>query len=133
MSLRTVLGVLSNVADTARGLLRTSLHGSPGNEAEWAATATAAAAAEVVGTVAAVAGQSHYVSTISGSYGAAQIGVLTLESPAGTVLASFHVHNSLVVPLERPLRIAAGAAVVARLTAGAAGVIGRVNLVGYTE
>ena len=88
-----------------------------------AAAATAVRAAEV--------GRTHYIVSVVASYGAAQIGGLDV-SDGPTVVLSTHVHNQLVISLPRPLKATAGNAVSATLGAGAAGVVGRVNIIGFT-
>ncbi len=88
-----------------------------------AAIATATRAAEV--------GRSHYIVAVVAGYGAAQIGGLDVNDGAAAVIST-HVHNADVIALPRPLRATAGNAVSAVLGAGAAGVVGRVNIIGFT-
>ncbi len=121
----TQLQILITVWSRFSKLLRVSQVGSARS-----ATASATAAAAVA-TRPATAGSSHYVAGVRGSYGAAQIGTLTLEEGA-TVIGTYHVHNQRDVVFERPMKIASGTAVTARLTAGAAGVVGAVDLETYT-
>lgn len=99
----------------------------------WTETVVGAAATEVVVTRPAEAGLSHYVTAITASFSAAQIALLTLEFPALTVEANIHVHNAVTVVLPKPLRLPVNTAAVARLAAGAAGVIGAVTMFGYTR
>lgn len=101
-----------------------------GEVSEWSVTATATAAAATA-TRAAEAGKSHYITGISGSFGAAQIALMTL-SDGVTVIGNFHVHNQRDVHFDKPVRITAGNAASMTLAAGAAGVVGAVTLRGYT-
>jgi hypothetical protein len=100
------------------------------NASTWSLTATATAAAATV-TRPAEAGRSHYVTSISGGFGAAQIALLTLSDGA-TVIGNFHVHNQRTATFDKPLKITGGNAAGASLGAGAAGVVGAVTLTGYT-
>lgn len=96
----------------------------------WSLSATATAAAATV-TRAAEADKSHFITGISGSFGAAQIALMTL-SDGGAVIANFHVHNQRNIEFAKPIKITAGNAVSASLGAGAAGVVGAITLTGYT-
>ena len=90
------------------------------------AAATAATATRAVGPV----GSRHYVTGISGSYGAAQIGTMRLLAGA-TVLGTFHVHNQRDVEFATPVEAPPDTAVAVDLSAGAAGVVGAVVLRTY--
>ena len=96
----------------------------------WTERAEATAAAATA-TRAAEAGRSHYIVSVVAGYGAAQIGGLDV-SDGPTVVLSTHVHNQLVISLPRPLKATAGNAVSVTLGAGATGVVGRVNIIGFT-
>ena len=99
---------------------------------EWVQQHVPAAAAVATATRAAgPAGSRHYVTGISGSYGAAQIGTMRLLAGA-TVLATFHVHNQRDLDFKAPVEIPVDTAVTADLSAGGAGVVGAVALRGYT-
>ena len=100
------------------------------DKSTWTVSAEATAAAATA-TRAAEAGKSHYIVAVVASYGAAQVGGLDIND-GPTVVLSTHVHNQLVISLPRPLKATAGNAVFATLGAGAAGVVGRVNIVGFT-
>lgn len=100
------------------------------NASTWSLTATATAAAATVAR-AAEAGKSHYVTSISGSFGAAQIALLTLSDGA-TVIQNHHVHNQRTIEFAKPVKITPGNAVSASLGAGGAGVVGAVVMTGYT-
>ena len=100
--------------------------------AEWVdqnvpAAATVAAATHAAGP----AGSRHYVTGISGSYGAAQVGTMRLLAGAA-VLGTWHVHSQRDVEFEAPIEIPPDTAVTVDLTAGAAGVVGAVVVRGYT-
>lgn len=97
---------------------------------DWTQYATGTAALATA-TRAAEAGKSHYVTAIEASYGSAQIGTLTVRVGA-TVLFVQAVHNQREIPFPTPLKIPVGESVTAELSAGAAGVVGRVALHGYT-
>lgn len=102
----------------------------PQPASEWSLTATATAAAVTV-TRPAEAGRRHYVTGISGSFGAAQIALMTLSNGA-TVIGNFHTHNVRDVIFPAPIELTAGNAATLTLGAGAAGVVGAVVLRGYT-
>ncbi len=100
--------------------------------AEWIAqNVSAAAAVATVTRAAGPAGSRHYVTGISGSYGAPQIGTMRLLAGAA-VLGTFHVHNQRDVEFEAPIEMPADTAVTVDLSAGAAGVVGAVVARGYT-
>jgi len=90
-----------------------------------------AIAAVATATRAAVVGMTHHIVAVVASYGAAQIGGLNVNDGATTVIST-HVHNAEVIALPKSLRATAGNAVSAVLGAGAAGVVGRVNIIGFT-
>jgi hypothetical protein len=95
-------------------------------------TEKAEATADVAtATRAAEAGKSHYVVAVVASYGAAQIGGLDINDGASAVIST-HVHNAAVIAFPKPLKMTEGNAVSAALGAGAAGVVGRVNIIGFT-
>lgn len=102
----------------------------PGPVSEWSLTATATAAAATV-TRPGEAGRRHYVTSVSGSFGAAQISLLTLSDGA-TVVQNHHVHNIRTVEFSSPVEITAGNAAAATLGAGAAGVVGAITITGFT-
>ena len=111
----------------AAGRLRTTPHAA----ATWTETTTADNAAATA-THALAAGQSHYVTSISGSFLAAAINLMTLKDGV-TTIGNFHVHNQREIPFVPPLKITAGAAVELELGAsGGAGNIGAVTMAGYT-
>lgn len=100
--------------------------------AEWVqqhvpAAATLATVTRAAGPV----GSRHYVTGISGSYGAAQVGTMRLLAGA-TVLGTFHVHDQRDVEFEAPIEIPVDTGVTVDLSAGAAGVVGAVVARGYT-
>lgn len=98
--------------------------------AEWTEGVTATAAAATATRAAPGAGTSLYVTSISASYGAAQVGTLTIDFGGG--VRTFHVHNQRDVAFAAPFKVTAATAVSATLSAGAVGVVGAVVLGGYT-
>ena len=100
------------------------------DKSTWTVSAEATAAAATATRVAEV-GKSHYIVAVVASYGVAQIGGLDINDGAVAVIST-HVHNAEVIALPRPLKATAGNAVSATLGAGAAGVVGRVNVIGFT-
>jgi hypothetical protein len=96
----------------------------------WSVTATATAATATA-TRGAEAGRRHYVSGISGGFGAAQIALMTLSDGAA-VIQNHHVHNQRTVEFAAPVEISEGNAASLALGAGAAGVVGAATMTGYT-
>jgi hypothetical protein len=84
-------------------------------------------------TATAPAGSSHQRYTITGvdaSYSAAQVGLLQLKDDT-TVIWEGYVHNAESITFDSPIEGSAEKAFTAELGAGAAGVVGKVNLRGY--
>ena len=100
------------------------------DKSTWTERAEATAAAATA-TRAAEAGKSHYIVAVVASYGAAQIGELTINDGVAPVVST-HIHNAAVIALPKPFKATAGNAVSATLGAGATGVVGRVNVIGFT-
>jgi len=99
--------------------------------AEWSITTTATNAAATV-TRAAESGKRHYITGISGSFGAAQIALMTL-SDGGTTVGNYHVHNQRDVEFGgAPVQMGVNAAAALSLGAGAASVVGAATLRGFT-
>lgn len=89
------------------------------------ATAIASRAAEV--------GKSHYIAGVYASYGAAKTGLLQIKDGAAVVFEQY-VYDKEVIVFTRPVKATLGNAVSAELAAsGTAGVLGKVNLSGYTR
>ncbi len=87
------------------------------------ATATKAAPA---------AGVSHYITGVLASYSAAKTLLLQIKDDT-TVIAEYYVVNSQHLTFGKPIKITAGKACSAVLTAsGTGGVLGKVALIGYT-
>ena len=88
---------------------------------------------EAVITIAAVTGVSHEIEMVGFSYdGTPTGGVLTIESPALTVLQKYYVTSSGPGPIGLAgscLKGSEGSALVVRLTAGGSGVSGSVNCI----
>jgi hypothetical protein len=100
--------------------------------AGWTATDTQDNATATA-TRAGVGGQKHYVTGLHASFSAAAIKTLTLKD-GSTVLQTFHVHNQRDIALPHAVEITAGSAASAVLAAsGTGGVLGAVNLSGYTR
>lgn len=81
-------------------------------------------------TKAAVTGKTHYITGVSASYSAAAIGTLQIKD-GSTVIWEGSIHNQRDVKFKG-LRATTGNAVSAELAAGGAGVVGRVNIMGFT-
>lgn len=84
-------------------------------------------------TATAPAGASHqryYITGVDASYSAAQIGLLQLQDGA-TVIWEGYVHNAESITFDSPIEGSLATAFSAVLGAGAAGVVGKVNLRGY--
>lgn len=90
-----------------------------------------ATAATATATKAAASGKRHYLTHVSASCGAAAIAVLQIKDGV-TVLAEISVHNAEVLTFPTAVQITRGAAVSAELATCGAGVVGRVNISGFT-
>jgi len=89
--------------------------------------------ANVDATEPAVAGETHFVTSISGSFSAATTG-RSLELVDGVaVIQRYRLTFSLVVVYNRPIELTTGNAAIGRLLAGGVGVTGHVNLAGFTR
>lgn len=99
----------------------------------WSITVTADNAAATV-TRAAVTGQSHYVTGISGGFSAANAGKLMTLKDGAAVIGNFHVHNQRDVPITEPIKLTQGSLAELSLAAsGTLGQIGAVTLTGFTQ
>ena len=99
--------------------------------AKWTETTTADNAAATV-THAAETGKAHYVTSIHGSFSAANIKLMTLKDGT-TVIGNFHVDNQRDIPFAKPVRITEGALVELSLAAsGTSTEIGAVTMTGFT-
>lgn len=99
--------------------------------ADWIESANATDATAQATRAAPPAGQSHYVTRVVASFSdPAASGLLTLDRGGGNLLV--HVHGAVELDFSSPIAGGAGQAVTLSLAAGGAGVVGRVNLVGYT-
>lgn len=102
-----------------------------GGVSSWSITATADNAAASV-TRAAVAGQSHYITSIAAGFSAAAIKLLTLADGAA-VIGNFYVHNRETIVFPLPIKLTANQAAALQLAAsGTLGVIGSVTMTGFT-
>ena len=97
---------------------------------EWLTEAEATAALATA-SAAAVVGKSHRITAVRVSYGAAQIGTVTIKQGA-VVLLKQNVHTEKDIVFANPLVIAPNAAVSVELSAGAATVVGNVTMEGST-
>lgn len=98
---------------------------------EWTATDSQVAALATA-TKAAQTNRRHVLCRVIASYSAAQIGILQVKN-ATTVVFEKYIHNSDVVELPEGLRnLLANQAVSAELAAGAGGVTGKVEIMGYS-
>lgn len=128
--------ILAEVFDQALQALRGRVvsidaGADPHAASTWSITATADNAAATV-TRAGEAGKSHFITSISGSFSAAAIKLLTLKDGAA-IIGNFHVHNQREIVFAKPIKITAGAAAELSLAAsGTAAVIGAVTMTGYT-
>jgi len=101
------------------------------NVSKWTETTTANNSAATA-TRTAESGKSHYVTSVHGSFSAANIKLMTLKDGA-TIIGNFHVHNQRDVIFDKPVRITQGNAAVVELAAsGTGGEIGAVTMCGYT-
>lgn len=97
----------------------------------WVATGSADNALATA-SKAAETGKSHYITAVFAGYSAAKTGLLQIKDGT-TVIAEFYIENAEVIPLPTPIKATAGNAVSVELAAsGAAGNIGKANIVGYT-
>lgn len=122
--------------DAVTGNARVDVKNQPADPdavSTWVVTASADNAAAVA-TQAAVAGQSHYITSIAGSFSAANAGkLMTVEDGAG-VVGNYHIHNQRELAFGKPLRLTAGNAATLRLAAsGTVGQFGAVTMTGYTR
>lgn len=112
------------VAVTAQGELRLAR--------SWADTDSQDNAAATA-TKAAVTGEAHHITGVSASFSAAAIALLQIKDGT-TVIWEDYVHNGLAREFVSPLVITAGAVANAVLAAsGTPGLIGKVNIKGFTE
>ena len=99
---------------------------------EWAVTTTADNAAATA-QKAAVAGSTHFVTSIHGSFSAAVTKLMTLKSDVN-LKGNFHVINSRDIVFDRPVAMNEGELAELSLAAsGTGGQIGAVTMCGFTE
>lgn len=102
-----------------------------GRPATWSVTATADNLAATA-TKAAETGKSHYVTSISGAFSAAAIKLMTLKDGT-TIVGNHYVHNEFGLTFPAPIKLTSGNLAGLSLAAsGTVGVIGAVNLNGFT-
>lgn len=98
----------------------------------WSITITADNAAATVQR-AAVAGQSHFITSISGSFSAPNAGKLMTLKDGVTVIGNFHIHNQRDVQFPEPIKLTVNT--LAELSLAASGTalqIGAVTMTGFT-
>lgn len=97
----------------------------------WCVTASADNALATA-TKAAAADKAHYISGIAAGYSAAKVGLLQVKDGA-EVIFEHYVDTAFDLSFPAPLKSTRGNAISAELAAsGTAGVLGKVNLVGFT-
>ena len=101
------------------------------NVSSWIASDTATDAPVTASRAAPPQGLSHYVTSVSGSYSGTAAGSLTLKQ-GSAIIATWYVHDALVLSLSSPVLIAPGTAVSLELEAGGTGIDGAATLTGYT-
>ena len=78
------------------------------------------------------ADKKHYITGVAAGYSAAKVGLLQIKDGA-TVIFEHYVNTAFDLSFPAPLKGTSGNAVSAELAAsGAAGNIGKVNLIGFT-
>lgn len=98
----------------------------------WIATGTATNATATA-TKAAATGKTHYVTSVSGAFSAAAIFLLQLKEGTN-VIGEWYVHNSFSISFGKAgIPGSRGGAVSAELSAGGVGVIGKVNITGFSD
>lgn len=98
----------------------------------WVETGTATAATATATRAAPDNGQRHYVSSISGSFGATAAGKTLTLKEGTTTIGVWHVYDSAHIVFPRPFGAAPNAAVSVELESGGVGIVGRANINGYT-
>jgi len=84
-------------------------------------------------TRAAVANQSHYITSVAGGYSAANVGNTLILKQGSTELGRWRVNSSLAIPFSCPIRLEPNTVANLELEAsGAGGQIGSVTMTGYT-
>lgn len=95
------------------------------NEADSATndTATAAHSAET--------GNQHVITSVQGAFSAAAIALLQIKD-GSTVVWELYIHNADAVLFQGGIKGTRGNAVSAVLAAGGSGIVGKVNIQGFT-
>jgi hypothetical protein len=148
MEITSILGILNSVYDATLGRLKVTasiIDSLPAGTNEigkvrisddiknngWVVSASADNALAVA-TKAAETGKSHYITTIIASYSGTKTGLLQLKD-GNNVILEHYVVNTDVISLSSPIKITPGSAVSVELEAsGTVGVVGKVNLIGFT-
>jgi hypothetical protein len=106
-------------------------NGVPVPTGGWVVTASADNAAATA-TRAAEAGKTHHITAVFASFSGAATQLLQIKDGAA-VIAEQYVYSSAVITLPKPIEVTEGNAVSAVLAAsGGLGVLGKVNLSGFT-
>lgn len=101
-------------------------------KSSWVETANADNSGATATRAAPSDGLSHYVTSVSGSFDTSS-GVTMILKEGSTEIARWYVQDWLVFPFSYPIKIAPGSAVSLELAAsGTGGVVGAVNMTGYT-
>ncbi len=101
------------------------------NQNTWTLTGSADNAAITL-TKAGVTGQSHYITGIMAGYSQSKTGLLQLKDGANVIFEHYIV-NADVITLNNPIKLTAGNDLTATLEAsGTAGMIGKLNVIGFT-
>jgi len=99
---------------------------------EWSVTGTADNAILTV-TKALVAGERHFITSISASFSVANIKLLELKDDT-SVIGNYHVHNQRDIVFEKPVEITvAKAANLVLAASGTATEIGAATMTGFTR
>lgn len=101
--------------------------------ATWTEQATSAADAAVTVTHAGTVNFAHYITAVIASFDIVPTGGKLLEIKDGaTVIVSIHVSDPPILVLSVPIRLSVGNDVIITLASGGAGVVGKLNVTGYT-
>lgn len=101
------------------------------NVGSWIEPGSATNAPAAAARPAPAGGLRHNVTSLSGSYSAAAVGVLLLKEGT-TERGRWHVHDHFEISFYSPIAMKAGAAISLELSAGGDGIEGAVVLTGFT-
>lgn len=100
--------------------------------ASWVETATATAGTVTATRAAAPGGLGHFITSVSGTYGAVEDGKTLILRQGATEIARWYPRLPLVHTFPSPIRIEPGNDAVLELEAAAVGQDGAVVMTGYT-